>query len=407
MSQADARGPSGPESVLITGASGFAARRMAAKILAADLDAQVTLLCHERELVALQGFAQALSPEQGSRVRVVLGSPEAIDLGMSGSDFREVAESITCIHHMHMHWHMHMEVDRAGARSMGTNVRMSADALRRARVGGTRHVLELAAGCPRLRRLCHWSSVHVAGKRKGMVLEEDLDEGQSFHNAFEEMQHAAEKLARSAQQRLPVTVLRPGVIVGDSRSGEIDVFDPRFDGHLDGPYSLMALIARNPTLVHLPLPGRGAAPLHLVPIDFVIDAAHALSRDERAAGRTFHLVDSNPLPARRVYELVAEHARTAQPRGFNPAGIARTLLRAPGLEKLARAPRAFVDAFDHQVFFNNRHATELLLEYGIRCPPFDSYVHNLLRYLREAMDERRPTDAPNDDAGADDEDPFD
>ena len=403
MTQADVRGPGGPESVLITGASGFAARRMVAKILGADLDAQVTLLCHEREIEAVQGFARALPEEQSSRVRVVLGAPEGIDLGMSGSDFREVAESITCIHHMHMH----VRTDSHGAGP--GNVGASADALRRARVGGTRHVIELAAACPRLRRLCHWSSVHVAGKRKGVVLEEDLDEGQSFHNAFEEMQCAAEKLARSAQQRLPVTVLRPGVIVGDSRNGEIDLFDGGFGGrlgaHVDGPYSLMALIVRNPTLVHLPLPGRGAAPLHLVPIDFVIDAAHALSRDERAAGRTFHLVDNNPLPARRVYELVAEHALTAQPRGFNPAGIARTLLRAPGLEKLARAPRAFVDAFDHQVFFNSRHATELLLEYGIRCPPFDSYVHNLLRHLREAMAERRPDESPDD--HGDDEDPFD
>jgi thioester reductase-like protein len=390
MSQADAHGPGGPESVLVTGAAGFAAQRMAAKILDADADAQVTLLCHEREIEAVQGFAHGLPGDQGRRVRVVLGAPQAIDLGMSGNDFREVAESITCIHHMHMHKLMH----RAGPE----NARASADALRRARVGGTRHVIELAAACPRLRRLCHWSSVHVAGKRKGVVLEEELDEGQSFHSAFEEMQCEAEKLARSAQQRLPVTVLRPGVIVGDSHSGAID----HVDGHFDGPYSLMILIVRNPTQVHLPLPGRGAAPLHLVPIDFVIDAAHALSRDERAAGRTFHLVDCNPLPARRVYELVAEHARTALPRGFIPAGIARTLLRTPGLERLARAPRAFVDAFDHQVFFNSRHATELLLEHGIRCPPFDSYVHNLLRYLRETLAERTPAEAGDDDA-----DPFD
>lgn len=382
MSQADARGPGGPESVLVTGATGFVAQRMVAKILGADAEAQVTLLCHERELEVVQGLARALPEDQGSRARVVLGAAEALDLGMSGNDFREVAESITCIHHMHMH--------RAGPEDGRTD----ADALRRARVGGTRHVIELAAACPQLRRLCHWSSVHVAGKRKGVVLEEDLDEGQSFHSGFEEMQCAAEKLARSAQQRLPVTVLRPSVIVGDSRSGAIDRFD--------GPYSLMALIMRNATQVHLPLPGRGAAPLHLVPIDFVIDAAHALSRDERAVGGTFHLVDSNPLPARRVYELVAEHAQTALPRGFIPAGIARTLLRAPGLERLARAPRAFVDAFDHQVFFNNRHATELLREAGIRCPPFDSYLPSLLRYLRDAMAERRPTEARDDD-----EDPFD
>lgn len=357
-------------SVLITGAHGFAARRMAARILGTDPEASVVLLCVEREAETVHGFVSALAPAQGERVRVVPGTVGAMDLGMSGSDYREVAAATTTIHHM------------AGLQ----DVRADASVLRRVRVDGTRNVIEMAAACPRLRRLCHWSTAQVAGKRKGVVLEEDLDEGQSFHNAYEETQCEAERLARGAQHRLPVTVFRPGIIVGDSRSGEIDRFD--------GPYYLMVMIVRNATQVHLPLPGRGTAPLHLVPIDYVIDAAHALSLDEHAAGKTFHLVDPNPLPARRVYELVAEHAKTALPRGFIPTGLARTLLRAPGLERLARAPRAFLDAFDHQVFFNSRHAQALLAETGIRCPPFDTYVDNLLRYIRESLYERREEDTP-------------
>jgi thioester reductase-like protein len=386
MSAAGARDPQGggPSSVLFTGGSGLVAQRMVATILGTDAGARVTLLSGEREVATAQGFVDALPAAERGRVRVVLGAVDALDLGMSGSDYREVVEATTAIHHM------------AGMQDMRANP----DTLRRVRVDGTRRVLELAAACPRLTRLCHWSSVHVAGKRKGVVLEEDLDEGQSFSNQFEELQCAAEKLARAAQQRLPVTVLRPGVIIGDSRTGAIDRFD--------GPYYLMVLIVRNTTQVALPLPGRGSAPLHLVPIDFVIDAAHALSQDERAAGKTYHLVDPNPLPARRVYELVAEHAQTVSPRGFIPQGITRTLMRAPGIERLSRAPRAFMESFDHQVFFNSRHAQALLGEHGISCPPFDSYVHNLLRFLRVALDERPPAatgaDARN---GDEDEDPFD
>ncbi len=388
MSAAGERGPrdGGPSSVLFTGGSGLVARRMVATILGTDASASVTLLSGEREVATAQEFVEALPGEARGRVRVVQGAVDALDLGMSGSDYREVVEATTVIHHM------------AGMQDM----RAKADTLRRVRVEGTRQVLELAAACPQLTRLCHWSSVHVAGKRKGVVLEEDLDEGQSFSNAFEEMQCAAEKLARAAQQRLPVTVLRPGVIVGDSHTGAIDRFD--------GPYYLMVLIVRNTTPVALPLPGRGSAPLHLVPIDFVIDAAHALSQDERAVGKTYHLVDPNPLPARRVYELVAEQAQTVSPRGFIPQGITRTLLRAPGIERLSRAPRAFMESFDHQVFFNSRHAQALLGEHGIYCPPFDSYVHNLLRFLRAALDERLPmaTGADADARGGDDdEDPFD
>jgi thioester reductase-like protein len=221
----------------------------------------------------------------------------------------------------------------------------------------------------------------VSGKRRGVVLEEELDHGQPFHNFYEETKFEAEKLAQAAQRRLPMTILRPGLIVGDSRTGEID--------KLDGPYYLVVLIATNSLQLRVPLPGRGTAPLHLVPIDYVIDAGYQLGLDEQAAGHTFHLTDPNPLPARRVYELVAERSRGKLARGFLPAGLTRTLLRAPGIERLARAPLSFLESFDRQCFYNSRHAAALLEPAGIRCPPFDSYVDNLVQFVRGVHAARR------------------
>jgi thioester reductase-like protein len=242
-------------------------------------------------------------------------------------------------------------------------------------------VLELAREAIKLRRLCHWSTAAVSGKRKGVILEEEFDEGQAFHNVYEESKFEAEALARSAMRNLPVTVFRPGVIVGDSKTGEIDKFD--------GPYYLMVLIATNALNLRVPLPGRGSAPLHLVPIDYVVDAAHALSHDERAAGRTFHLTDPNPFAARKVYELVAELSQARLARGFVPTGLARTLLKAPGLERLARAPRSFLEAFDQPSFYNCRGALDLLAGTGIACPPFDRYAEVLVHYVREVHAARR------------------
>jgi thioester reductase-like protein len=242
-------------------------------------------------------------------------------------------------------------------------------------------VIDLASDAKKLRRLCHWSTAAVSGKRKGVILEEELDEGQSFHNFWETTKFEAEKLARAAQRRLPITILRPGLIVGDSTSGEIDKFD--------GPYYLMVLIANNVLHLRVPLPGRGAAPLNLVPIDFVIDAGHALSVDERAAGRTFHLTDPNPLSARKVYDLVAEHSESRPAKTFFPTGIARTLLRTPGLDRLARAPLALLDSLDQYTFYNCRGTVDLLADTGIVCPPFDSYVDRLIRYVREVHAARR------------------
>ena len=95
----------------------------------------------------------------------------------------------------------------------------------------------------------HWSTAQVSGARSGVILEEELDCGQRFRNVYEETKFRAERMVRDAARRLPITILRPGIIVGDSKTGEIDKFD--------GPYYLLVLIVSSPIDVHLPLPGRG------------------------------------------------------------------------------------------------------------------------------------------------------
>jgi hypothetical protein len=152
----------------------------------------------------------------------------------------------------------------------------------------------------------------------------------------------------------------------------------------------MVLIVQGPLDMHLPLPGRGAAPLHVVPIDFVVDAAYALSLDDRAAGMTFHLTDPSPFAAKQIYDLVAERAQKKRPRGFIPTGIAKALMRTPGFERLARAPLSFLESFDHQVFYNTRQAQDLLAGTGVVCPPFDAYVGQLVRYVREIHAQKKP-----------------
>lgn len=357
--------PMPEESVLLTGFPSFTAQRMVRKILATDAEARLFMLAREKFARAAEDFLEPLPEAQRRRVRVVVGDVCDMDLGLAGSEYKALAEEVTTIHHL------------AGVYWMG----VEREVAERVNVDGTRGVMELAGECRRLRRVCHWSTAQVSGRRKGIILEEELDEGQRFHNFYEETKFEAEKLARAASRRMPVTIFRPGNIVGDSHTGEIDKFD--------GPYYLMVLIVQGPLDVHLPLPGRGAAPIHLVPIDFVVDAAYALAMDDRAAGGTYHLVDPNPFSARQVYEIVAERANKKRPRGFIPSGITRAVMRTPGLERLARAPRSFLESFDHLVFYNSRHAQQLLHGTGIECPPFDSYVDNLIRYVREVHAARR------------------
>jgi len=355
--------PRPSERILVTGYPAFTARRMVRKLLASDPTARVMVLARQKFLDEARAWLAQLP--DGDRAELVAGDVCHMDLGLSGREYQRLTRDLTSIHHLAGIYYM--GVDKATAE--------------RVNVEGTRGVVELAGEAKRLRRLVHWSTAAVSGKRRGVVLENELDAGQSFHNFYEETKYRAELLAREAQRRMPVTILRPGVIVGDSHTGEIDKFD--------GPYYLMVLIVTNSLPVHLPLPGRGVAPLHLVPIDYVIDAAYQLSVDARAAGKTFHLTDPNPLPARKVYEMVAERAQSKAPRGVIPKGLARALLKTPGLERLARGPLSFLESFDHQVFYNAMNAAEILGERGIRCPAFPSYVDPLVRYVRDVYDARR------------------
>jgi thioester reductase-like protein len=357
--------PIPPETVLVTGFPAFTATRFIKKILATDPQARLYLLARDKFAGAARELADSLPADQRERLRIIIGDVSDMDLGLAGSEVKGLAAEVTTIYHL------------AGIYYLG----VPREVAERVNIQGTSNVVELAGDCRRLRRLCHWSTVAVSGKRRGVVLEEELDEGQGYRNFYEETKLEAEKIARAASRRMPVTIFRPGVIVGDSQTGEIDRFD--------GPYSLMVLIVQGPLDLGLPLPGRGVAPLHLVPIDFAVDAAYALSLDERAAGMTFHLIDPNPFSARQVYDLVAERAQKRRPRGFIPSGLARAVMRTPGLERLARVPRMFLESFDHLVMYNCKNTMALLKGTGIECPSFDAYVDNLIRYVREAHAERR------------------
>jgi len=340
---------------LLTGFPAFTARRMIQKLLAAEPDTKLYVLARDKFAADAQSFLASL-PDAG-QAEVLVGDVCDMDLGLSSAEYRALSRELTWIHHL------------AGIYFMGTDD----DTARRVNVVGTRTVIELARDAGRLERVVHWSTAMVSGDRKGTFYEDDLEAGQKFHNAYERTKYEAERLVRGAMRQLPITVVRPAIIVGDSRTGEIDT--------LDGPYYLMVLIATNASGVRLPLLGRGDAPLHLVPIDYVIEAAWHVARGETAAGKTFHLVDPAPLSARAVFEGVAAHANTEKPRGHIPRPLARAVLRTPGLSRFGRGPLAFVDVLDRAVHYDHTNTSQALAATAVRCPSLADYLPILVRYV--------------------------
>lgn len=349
----------------VTGFPSLLARRTIRRIVAEQPDTVVRFLALDKFSTEAAALVRELSAKGERRLEAIEGDIARMDMGLSGPEWTALAAEVTDVHHIAaIHF---LGVDRATLEAV--NVR------------GTREIVELCTKAPHLRRLHYWSTAMVSGDRRGLVREQDVDCGQGFHNEYERTKLAAEKVLRRLGASLPFTVYRPSHVVGDSKTGEIDRFD--------GPYHIITGILRSPIDVALPLPSRADAPLHLVPIDYVLDAAWAIGQRDDARGATVHLVDPHPLPAREVFALVAKVAHRRIPRGFIPAPVTRALLRAPGVERLGRSTLGFVETMGTDVTYDATEATRLLTGTAIECPRFESYVETLVGWVRERQRKER------------------
>jgi len=353
---------SGQRHYFVTGFPEFLARRLVQQILGAHADARLTLLMPSR---LVEQSKERIAQLGGTHLQVVTGDLSDMHLGLSGDEYERICDGVTDIFHVG-------EI---------SDLSVPREMIWQANVEGTRNVIELARDCPRLHRLNHYSTCYVSGDRIGVIAEDELDMGQAFRNPYEETKFHAEKLLQRVSGMLPISIYRPSSVVGDSQTGEIDRFE--------GPYYLGILLVMSPLMVALPLPGEGAAPLNVVPVDFVTRGIWAMSDDPRAVGKIFHVVDPAPMSARRVYEIVAEKEKKRLPRFTVSAKAAEIMLRLPLVEKLSRPHRAAISYVNQLAIYNCANTLELLDGTGVRCPPLTSYLDKLITYVQEEYRRRR------------------
>lgn len=356
--------------VLVTGYPGFLGKQLVHRLLDEHPEARLTLLVEEELHKQAERELREYAGQNHKRARIWLGDVTKMDLGLSGPEIDFLDEHVTHIFHL------------AAIQSP----RASKQMLYRTNVEGTRNIVELAKEMRRLKRLVHVSSCYVSGDRSGVVMEDELEEGQQFRSAYERSKFRAEKIVRTAMDDLPITVVRPSIVIGDSATGEIDRFD--------GIYGMGILMVTSPVAVPLPLPGAANAPLHVVPVDFVTRAMMALAQSPEAAGGTFHLVDPNPLSSRRVYELVARKAGRKLPRVSLSYSFARRLLRMPLVEKYSRAQAQTVDHLNHFVIYNCANTLQMLEGTEIECPRLETYVEKLMTFVSNSLRSRNRRTLP-------------
>jgi len=352
--------------IFLTGFPGFLGSALVERLLQRyPADVTVTCLVQSKYRPDAEARARAIlsgRPGEAGRIRLVDGDITVPDLGL-GEGYAALQEETAEI------FHLAAVYDLAVARDLAMRVN----------VDGTHNVLSFARRCPRLQRFQYVSTCYVSGRHPGVFREEDLSVSQSFNNWYEETKYLAEVEVQAARgEGMPVTIYRPSIVTGDSRTGETQKYD--------GPYYFIRWILRQPEqIAFLPMvPNPERTRVNVVPRDYVIDAIAYLSGLERSAGKVYHLCDPNPLTVAEMTALLGRATGRRLVRVPLPKSVAKSSLEyLPGLEAFMGIEPESVEYFVLPTRYSCENALADLEGSGISCPPFADYVDNLIAFVRK------------------------
>jgi long-chain acyl-CoA synthetase len=234
-------------------------------------------------------------------------------------------------------------------------------------VGGTAKVLRLAHACKRLRRFAHISTAYVAGTRTGRILESESRVPSGFLNAYEESKFRGETIVHNAMRSIPVSVFRPGILVGDSR-----------DGHIASQATFYVPLRHILEGSLRSIPGDPEAPLDLIPVDVAAECIVRLLDGDASVGRTYHVT-----AGRENLVTVREFLRAAMHR-YGAAPVPSLTFTDPAT-RLANHQKALRSFFDYLCLRREFDDSCLRADLGGGLPPRPhptAYLGPLLDFCR-------------------------
>jgi NAD(P)-dependent dehydrogenase (short-subunit alcohol dehydrogenase family) len=357
---------------LVTGATGFIGRHLVERLL--ERDGEILVLVRRASTGRLDELLRRWGPKADGRITPVAGDLTEPLLGL------EVAALRGRVDHV---FHLAALYD------------MTADAEENERlnVAGTRNAVALAnaigAG-----RLHHVSSIAVAGDHDGIYREDHFDVGQRLPSPYHRTKFEAERIVRD-EAAVPWRVYRPAIVVGHSRTGEMD--------KIDGPYYFFKLLQKLrgwlPPWFPLVAPELGHT--NLVPVDYVAAAMDHIAHEDGLDGRAFHLADPHRQRVGDVLNTFAAAAHAPQvamrvDRQLIDLLPKRTLAMLVQAPPIADARRAILDdlgipdeilghiALRPQI--DTRDAERALAGTGIAVPPLEEYAWRLWDHWERHLD---------------------
>jgi NAD(P)-dependent dehydrogenase (short-subunit alcohol dehydrogenase family) len=358
----------------VTGATGFIGKHLVKKLLARGGTIHVLVRKGSmRKLDALRKYWDV----DDKRVVAIPGDLGKSGLGVASADIAKLKGKVK--HMFHLAAIYDLSADAASQQA--------------ANVEGTRHAVEfaeaVAAGC-----FHHTSSIAAAGLYDGVFREDMFDEAEELDHPYFNTKHESEGVVRN-ECKCPWRVYRPGIVVGDSTTGEID--------KIDGPYYFFKFIQKMRSALPqwMPTIGIEGGRINIVPVDYVVDAMDHIAHKKGLDGGCFHLTDPEPLRVGEVLNLFAKagHAPQMTMRlntkmfSFIPSYVLDGIMSLSPLKRIQKQiltdlgiPRDMFKFVSYPTRFDNRECAKALKGSGIEVPRIEDYAWRLWDYWERNLD---------------------
>ena len=359
----------------VTGATGFIGKRLVKKLLERKGSVVHFLIRKESEnkVVGLREFWGVGS----ARAVPVLGDLTRKKLGLSTEAIKALKGRIDHFHHL------------AAVYDLGADEESQIAV----NIEGTRNAVELAKAID-AGHFHHVSSIAAAGLYEGVFREDMFDEAENYEHPYFMTKHESEKIVRT-ECRVPWSVYRPAMVVGDSSTGEMD--------KIDGPYYFFKLIQRMRQLLPpwMPSIGLEGGRINIVPVDFVVNALDLISHKPGITGKCYHLVDPVGYRVGDVLDIFSRAAHAPRMNlfvnaallGFIPRSVTKGLMALAPVRRIRNAvmkdlgvPADMMTFVNYPTRFDCRETLALLKGSAVQCPNLKDYAWRLWDYWERHLD---------------------